>query len=79
MLGRELNCEDANSFLASYLDNELEEKTAARFTAHLNKCPACSGYLDQYKATIDLCHSNRDGGAPAELVAETLEFLRREW
>ena len=79
MLKRELTCEDANAFIASYLDGALDDKTAGRFRTHLNNCPACSGYLDQYRETVNLCQSNRGGDAPAELVAETLEFLRREW
>ena len=74
---RELTCQDANTFLAAYLDGALDERTSERFAKHINRCPTCSSYLNDYESTVDLSRATRVQNAPPELVAETLEFLRR--
>jgi anti-sigma factor RsiW len=79
MWGRDLNCADANSFLASYVDGELEPEVETKFKTHINRCPNCATFLDQYETTVDLCRSSRIDDVPAELVAETLSFLRKNW
>lgn len=79
LFGRHLTCEDANRFLSSYLDGELDKSTTERFSMHINRCPTCSDFLDKYKTTIDLCQESKVEDVPAELVSETLEFLRKNW
>lgn len=79
MFGRDLTCADANSFLASYLDGALEPQVEKKFKTHIDRCPNCSAFLAQYKVTVDLCRSSRIDDVPAELVAETLSFLRKNW
>jgi len=73
---RNLTCQDANSFLAAYLDGALDDATSVRFSDHINRCPTCSSYLKDYEKTVELSRRTRMADAPPELVAETLEFLR---
>ena len=38
-----MNCDHAHKVLDAYLDDELDEATAAQLAQHLNTCPACAG------------------------------------
>lgn len=72
------SCEQVNSFLALYIDNELPDKDRRAFERHLRRCKNCSAYFHQYKATIQLVQEEgrADVALPDELVEHTLEFLR---
>lgn len=69
-------CQEINAFLATYMDGELDPDTQRRFENHLELCPPCHGYFDQYRKTIDLAHACRDADLPPDLVKHTLTFLR---
>jgi len=71
-----LTCRDANAFIVEYLDNDLDEATRAHFRQHVDKCPRCTRFLDQYKSTIEMLNSDGRLEAPPELIENTLEYLR---
>ncbi len=71
-----LTCADANAFIAEYIDDALDQKTRKSFKKHVEMCPNCSVFLEQYNSTIDLCRNDGKVAAPPELVETTLEFLR---
>ncbi len=70
------SCEEVNRFLADYLEGALPDKTHARFRTHIEKCPDCSVFFEQYKTTIEWVREDRDLKIPEDLVEHTLEFLR---
>ncbi len=71
-------CEQVNSFLALYMDDELPEKDRSAFERHLRRCKDCSAYFHQYRTTVELVRQQRENATalPDELVEHTLAFLR---
>ena len=47
-----MTCRECAEFLADYLAGDLASEVRATFERHLERCPNCVNYLDQYKATI---------------------------
>lgn len=75
----ELSCRDVNDFLAAYGEGELEDGLRDRFENHLDRCPCCKAYLDQYQTTVALVQeagADQEVCPPDELVQLTLAFLR---
>lgn len=70
------SCEQVNTFITMYLDNDLPEADRASFEKHLRMCQNCHAYFDQYKATIQAVKSAEAVEIPADLIEHTLEFLR---
>ena len=70
-------CEEVNKFLVDYIDETLPVKTRNKFEAHLNGCPNCAPFFQQYKSTIELVREDRDIRIPDYLVEHTLAFLRQ--
>jgi len=69
------SCEDVNRFLVDYMDENLEEKTRIKFEKHLQNCPSCRTFFDQYAETIRLVQED-EVEIPPGLTEHTLEFLR---
>ena len=78
---RPLSCEDVNRFIVDYLEDTIPARTRAKFEAHLEKCPVCGAYFDQYLHTVTWVRE--DGSIqidpPEELVEVTLQFLREHY
>jgi anti-sigma factor RsiW len=74
-----ITCRAVNRFLADYLDGTLDARTRARFEAHLQRCPNCDAYLEQYRMTIQLVKEDQIPDPPPELADRTLTFLRAHW
>lgn len=72
------SCEQVNSFLALYMDDELAEKDRLSFERHLRRCKHCNAYFHQYRTTVELVQKERDDAIalPDELIEHTLAFLR---
>ena len=70
-----LSCEQANAFIADYLEGRLDPSLRTRFEAHLHMCPSCQPFLEQYKKTVDLVHEDGQIDVPAGLIEHTLHFL----
>lgn len=47
-----MNCRECAQFLADYLAGDLATEVRTIFERHLERCPNCVSYLEQYKATI---------------------------
>lgn len=75
----ELSCKDVNEFLVAYGEGDLDDGLRDRFENHLERCPCCKAYLNQYQTTVAFVH---EAGAeptippPDELIHLTLTFLR---
>lgn len=75
-LHAEPSCQDVNQFLVEYIDGVLEPDVQARFRAHLERCPRCLPYFEQYRMTLEMMREDGRCDAPEALVEHTLEFLR---
>ena len=75
-----LTCKDVNLFLVEYIEGTMDPKMRSRFEKHVDRCPQCKTYLQQYSETIA---QTRDAGdvpaAPEMLVEHTLVFLRQHY
>ena len=64
-------CREAVGLVTDYLDGVLDEGDRARFEAHLAKCPYCTEYVEQIRATVAAAGRVE----PDDLSAEALEEL----
>ncbi len=49
-----INCNEAESFMLNYLEDDLTRKQKFVFEMHLKMCKECRAYLKAYKQTIAL-------------------------
>ncbi|MCZ6836303.1 MAG: zf-HC2 domain-containing protein [Planctomycetota bacterium] len=61
-------CREVIEFLASYLDETLEEQARSKFDAHLDVCPYCRDYMTSYEDTIRLARSTGSDAICDELA-----------
>jgi anti-sigma factor RsiW len=69
------SCQKVNSFIADYLDDELDPETRRKFVDHVADCNSCHAFLEEYKATVDFVRNSEAIEPPQELVEKTLAFL----
>ena len=50
----ELTCQRAVELMTDYVEGAMDDAARARFEAHLDHCDACTRYLEQLRATIDV-------------------------
>lgn len=67
--GHDINCQQAVSLVAAYLDGALAPDDLALFEAHMDECDHCHEHLRQIEATILVT---------GEIRAEDLDPLARE-
>lgn len=48
----ELVCRQVVELVTEYLEGTLDRPDRKRFEAHLRKCPDCTAYFEQMRATI---------------------------
>lgn len=73
---KKVTCEDVNTFLADYLEGQLDTATHKAFENHLAMCPNCVPFLEQYQTTIQLVTEEREVPIPDMVVEHTLSFLK---
>jgi anti-sigma factor RsiW len=66
-----LVCRDAVELMSDYVDGALPRRQRKRLERHLAACDACSGYLEQLRATISASGS----ASPDDLDPEVLDGL----
>jgi anti-sigma factor RsiW len=75
-----VTCREFADFLLSYVDGDLAPAVQAGFDAHLEVCPDCVRYLQQYLDTIaaaPLAFADEDfAQVPEELVHAILASRR---
>jgi anti-sigma factor RsiW len=62
-----VNCDELVEQLSALLDGALDPETERRVRDHLELCDGCTGYLQQFQATLELLREQR----PAALDDET--------
>lgn len=50
----EMTCQELVELITDYLEGMLPTEDAARFDAHIARCPHCTRYLAQIRQTITL-------------------------
>jgi anti-sigma factor (TIGR02949 family) len=73
-----LTCREVLDMLTEYLDGALAPMDHARVAAHLEECEACTRYLEQFAATIELTAALREDAVPDD-VRESLLAAFRTW
>jgi anti-sigma factor RsiW len=46
-----MTCIELVELVTAYLEGAMDADTRALFDAHLEKCPGCRNYLEQFRAT----------------------------
>jgi anti-sigma factor RsiW len=62
-----ISCADALELMTDHLERDLSHADATRMRAHLAGCEACTVYLDQLRATIEIVHT---AGPPEEYAVD---------
>jgi anti-sigma factor RsiW len=76
-----ISCADALELMTDHLEGALSEADAERMRAHLAGCEACSVYLDQLRATIELVREtgpSEEFPVDPERVDSLVDLFRRE-
>ncbi|MEM8485146.1 MAG: zf-HC2 domain-containing protein [Bacteroidota bacterium] len=73
-----MSCEEVNDFILDYLEGRLPRETKLKFEKHLEMCPCCVPFLDQYKQTVEMVATEGQIEVPADLAEHTLSFLREQ-
>jgi len=60
-----------------YIDNALTGKTQAAFKEHINDCPGCKSFLDEYSRAIRITHALECRDIPLELQSKIKTFLKK--
>ena len=66
-----LACQQAVELISDYLEGSLSRSERRRLERHLRACDACTAYLEQVRATIELSGEV----TPEDLDPEVLEGL----
>jgi len=75
-------CQEVDSYLDDYLDNELPEVQRRRFERHLRVCASCQRYLRGYTRTVRAAREAgredlRDAlGPPPEELVQSIMIAR---
>jgi anti-sigma factor RsiW len=74
----DLVCQQVVELVTDYIEGSLSRADRRRFEAHLGKCPNCTNYLAQMRATIRATGTlHPDDLSPA--VRQELTDLFRTW
>jgi anti-sigma factor RsiW len=73
-----MSCPEMVELLTDYLDGGLSEDDRGSFEAHLELCPGCVVYLDQFRETIAATGALREDDVAPEVMDELLAGFR-DW
>jgi anti-sigma factor RsiW len=73
-----LACREVVEIITSYLEGRLSPEDTFRFERHISRCPNCSVYLSQMRATIEAAGKIDEGDLSAERKEELLGLFR-DW
>jgi anti-sigma factor RsiW len=72
----EMACNELVEVVTEYLDGTLADEDRRRFDAHLEECPYCVRYLEQFRETISATGELTLESIAPERRAELLEAFR---
>ena len=71
-----LSCQELVELVTDYLEGVLGPTDLHRFEAHIAKCDACTGYLQQLRQTIELTGTLTPDDLSPEAEGALLEAFR---
>lgn len=74
----EFDCRDVRANCSDYVDEELSERDAQLFDAHLDDCLDCPPYVATFKATVMTTRDLEPKTAPPELRDRIHERIAAE-
>ena len=72
----DLACQQMVALVTEYLDGALSRADARRFETHLRRCPDCTVYLEQMRATIRATGTLRAEDLPPDVLGEFTALFR---
>lgn len=80
-----MKCDEFVDFLIDYYEGDLPEPQRVKFEEHMQCCPPCVSYLENYKQTVligravlDCPDNDLPSGVPEEIVRAILDARRQE-
>ncbi len=73
----DLVCQQVVELVSDYLEGHLSRSGRRRFEAHLRKCPNCTNYLEQMRATIRATGTLHPDDLSPEVRREFTDLYRR--
>lgn len=73
----ELVCRQVVELVSDYLEGNLSRPDRRRFESHLRKCPNCTNYLEQMRATIRATGALHPDDLSPEVRREFTELFRQ--
>ena len=70
-----MNCKECTEFIQDYLSDDLPATQKRVFEAHLELCPPCGTFLDNYRQTLSigkLCAEDHEDPLPEALLKAIL-------
>jgi anti-sigma factor RsiW len=72
----EMACNELVEVVTEYLEGTLGDEDRQRLDAHLEECPYCAEYVEQFRETIAATGELTPESIPPERRAELLESFR---
>ena len=73
-----MTCDEIVDLLVDYLDGDLAKERVERLEDHLDHCPRCVEFLDDYRRTGSICRRALAVEMPQQLKSTLVDFLRAE-
>lgn len=73
----QMKCKECVDLLVDYLEGALPEERERALDDHFVGCPPCLDFLDQYRASSELCRKAIATDMPEEMAAKLGEFLHK--
>ena len=74
----EFDCPDVRANCSDYVDEELSERDAQKFDAHLEDCPDCPKYVATFTATVMTVRDLEPKAPPDDLSERIHERIAAE-
>jgi hypothetical protein len=74
-----VNCKECTDFIQDYLSDDLPATQKRVFEAHLELCPPCITFLDNYRQTLSigkLCREDHDEDPLPEALLKAILAAR---
>jgi len=71
-----LTCQELVELVTDYLEGALPPQERTRFEQHLDACPGCVTYVEQFRETIRLTGALREDDLAPAVRARLLEEFR---
>ncbi len=71
-----INCQEFEEFIIDFLDSNLSSMQQNIFLKHLNECPSCKRYLEDYQKSVKLSQAAFDNKGESDYEAMPEELVQ---